>query len=334
MVHGWQDYNVKQSEGVDLYRALPLSTDATAGAPFKRLYMFQGGHQSPAGRPRFDALLDQFFATTLKGAAAGPDLAPPVITQGRTSAAAGEFREEASWPPAGAGERRLRLGRTAAGGVLADRAAGPDAAFTDTGTTTEEAAMRALDAEASWLAYRSAPLAADLRIAGTPRLDLTLTASADHGHLTPTLVDIAPDGTATALSRGFLNLRYRDGLAAEEPVPTARPITARVGARAAGPHGPGGPPHRRDRGRLQHGVGGPRRAGRHAGDRAPRRTPAVAARAARRALTNPRRRLRIGRCARSRTSATTSRTVRRRSSRRASRASGGRSSGTPACTAR
>ena len=98
------------------------------------------------------------------------------------------------------------------------RAARVDAAFTDAGASAEEVALRALDAEAGWLAYRSGPLPADTRIAGTPRLELSLTASADHGHLAPTLADIAPDGTAKAISRGFLNLRYRDGLEREQPV--------------------------------------------------------------------------------------------------------------------
>ncbi|MGH2970304.1 MAG: CocE/NonD family hydrolase, partial [Solirubrobacteraceae bacterium] len=109
VVHGWQDYNVKQSEGIDLYRALRLGTRPAAGRAFKRLYMFQGAHSSPSG-PRFQPLLDQFFATTLKGEPPGPDLAPQVLTQGRTAAAPGAFREEAAWPPAGMREQRLQLG--------------------------------------------------------------------------------------------------------------------------------------------------------------------------------------------------------------------------------
>jgi X-Pro dipeptidyl-peptidase len=227
VVHGWQDYNVKQSEGVDLFTALPLGQTASATTPFKRLYMFQGAHQSPTG-PRWEPLLDQFFATTLKGAAPGPDLQAPVITQGRTAAGPGDFRRETRWPPALTSERRFALGRTATGGVLAGSAAAASAAYRDFGTTTEEAATRALGREDTWLAYRSAPLASDLRIAGTPRLQLSLTGSADHGHVTPTLLDIAPDGTAKPISRGFLNLRYRNGLGREQPVPAGQRIAATV----------------------------------------------------------------------------------------------------------
>jgi X-Pro dipeptidyl-peptidase len=228
IVHGWQDYNVKQSEGVDLYEALPLPTTATNGAAFKRLYLFQGGHQSPSGRPHFDALLDEFFDTTLRGAAPGPELAAPVLTQGRTAAAPGDFRSESAWPPAGGTVQRLALGRGLTGGTLGGRDGGPAASFTDLGTTTEETAMRSPEAELSWLWYRTAPLAADTRIAGTPRLELSLVTDQDHGHLTPTLVDVAPDGTAKAISRGFLNLRYRNGLRDDEAVPPGEPIPATV----------------------------------------------------------------------------------------------------------
>src|SRR5829696_263148 len=206
VVHGWQDYNVKQSEGVDLYEALPLPTTASTAASFKRLYLFQGSHQSPSGRPHFDALLDEFFATTLRGEAPGPELAAPVLTQGRTAAAPGDFRTEASWPPAAGSTQRLALGRSLTGGTLGGSAGGPPASFTDTGTTAEEVALRSPDAELSWLAYRSAPLAAPTRIAGTPRLELSLVTDQDHGQLAPTLADIAPDGSAKPISRGFLNL--------------------------------------------------------------------------------------------------------------------------------
>jgi predicted acyl esterase len=67
-----------------------------------------------------------------------------------------------------------------------------------------------------------------MRIAGTPRLQLSVTASADHGHVTPTLFDVAPDGTATAITRGFLNLRYRRSLSREEPMPAGTRVSATV----------------------------------------------------------------------------------------------------------
>jgi X-Pro dipeptidyl-peptidase len=37
IAHGWQDFNVKQEEGVELFKAV-------GGSPFKKLFLFQGGH--------------------------------------------------------------------------------------------------------------------------------------------------------------------------------------------------------------------------------------------------------------------------------------------------
>jgi predicted acyl esterase len=41
-------------------------------------------------------------------------------------------------------------------------------------------------------------------------------------------VDVAPDGTTKTVSRGFLNLLYRDGLATAKPLPPGEPVRATV----------------------------------------------------------------------------------------------------------
>ena len=82
IAHGWQDYNVKQDEGVRLFEALG------DGVPFKRAYLFQGAHESPPG-DAWQALLDAFFEHTLKGVENGVDTGPAVITEGRTVDAGG-----------------------------------------------------------------------------------------------------------------------------------------------------------------------------------------------------------------------------------------------------
>src|SRR3954465_3265094 len=60
VTHGWQDYNVKQSEGLDFYMALGRKV------PFKVLYMWQGPHGVP-GTQDYKDLLARFFDRTLKG---------------------------------------------------------------------------------------------------------------------------------------------------------------------------------------------------------------------------------------------------------------------------
>jgi X-Pro dipeptidyl-peptidase len=206
VAHGWQDYNVKQEEGVDLYRAL-------RNADFKRLYMWQAGHSSP-GNANWQPLLDRFFDHTLLGVENGVDTEPPVLTEGRSATLKSTgFRTEDAWPPSGTTRRTLALG----GG-----------SFTDMATTTEEQSTRMAEAEQSWLFFSGDPLAVDTRMTGAATLRLSLSVDRDHAHLAPVLVDIAPDGTTKTVSRGFLNLQYRNGLAQAEPIPSDEPIRATV----------------------------------------------------------------------------------------------------------
>jgi X-Pro dipeptidyl-peptidase len=197
VAHGWQDYNVKQDEGVRLFEALD-------GVPFKRAYLFQGTHETPSS-DEWLALQDAFFDHTLMGVDNGVDDGPAVVTEGRTIGADGYesagFREEESWPPAGTRRSALRLGR----GV---------ATWTDTGASTEE-----MESPPGALFFEFAPLKADTRLAGRAVLDAYVRPSREGSHLTPVLVDIAPDGTRRTVARGFLNLDYRDGLGSADPAP-------------------------------------------------------------------------------------------------------------------
>ena len=93
---------------------------------------------------------------------------------------------------------------------------------------SEEVPQRALGAEAQWLTYQTAPLAADTRIADAPRLLATVTANRSFGQLVPTLFDVDPTGKAVPITRGFLNLRYRDGLARAEAMPVGEPTPVSV----------------------------------------------------------------------------------------------------------
>jgi X-Pro dipeptidyl-peptidase len=218
VAHGWQDYNVKQEEGVDLYRALTAT-------PFKRLYMFQAGHSTP-GAANWQPLLDRFFAHTLLGVDNGVDSGPPVITEGRSATRKSTgFRTEAAWPPPGTTGRRLYLRPD---GTLSGSSASGTASFTDLGTSTEEQSTRMPTAESNWLFFKGAPLAKAVRMTGSARLELSLKVDRDHAHMTPLLVDVAPDGTTKTVSRGFLNLLYRGGLSRARPLPPGQPVRATV----------------------------------------------------------------------------------------------------------
>ena len=239
LAHGWQDYNVKQDEGVRLFEALGKNV------PFKKAFLFQGTHGAPDGET-WDALLDAFFEHTLKGVKNGVNKGPRVLTEGRTVGDRGYestgFSAESSWPPKGTDERELWLRRTfdqdipgvtvpppgtGETGVLAEEPNREpvDNVFTwfDTGTTSEEFSRRDPTNEPGHgyysLYFKSEPLAADTRLAGRAVLDAVVRHQQGGAHLTPILVDVAPDGTMRTVERGFLNLDYRDGLETAQPAP-------------------------------------------------------------------------------------------------------------------
>jgi X-Pro dipeptidyl-peptidase len=221
-VHGWQDYNVKQSEGLDMWLA-------EKNSPLKFLYMWQAPHAEPSSAD-YKTLLAAFFACTLKGE--GCDALkkqPRVHTFGRTGTTTNQPTLAATWPLPGTRNVTLQLGRENGVGVLAPKAGGDPLSYTDTGTLTEERDIQeGVDSEDGWLFYATKPLGSPMRIAGSAILRLDMTDSADHGQLSPTLVDVAPDGSVVPIARGHLNLQYRNGLAHADPVPTGQPLTARV----------------------------------------------------------------------------------------------------------
>jgi X-Pro dipeptidyl-peptidase len=219
ITHGWQDFNVKQEEGHSLYEAL-------TNVPWKGFYFFQAAHASPAGEP-YTTLLDAFFDRFLLGRDSGLEKLPSVYSQTRDSSEDGEIEPLGSWPPPGTGEIELALGRSDDGGSLGNPS-GDDASYTDAPASSEEAAAEDLGSEGSWLTYQSAALPADVRLAGEPVLDATVLVDRDMGHLVPVLFDVDGAGTAVPISRGFLNLRYKDGLGKETPAPVGTPVRAVV----------------------------------------------------------------------------------------------------------
>jgi X-Pro dipeptidyl-peptidase len=242
--HGWQDYNVKQIETLQLWDALPVDnprTKAVEGVPFKRLWLTQNSHGSGSGDGYQDAM-DSFWDATLKHSTYRDPHIPMVTTLGRsTSGADKAAREYAAWPPPGTTTLPLHLGRSFIhrAGVpaavpdpvgaekedgtleLAPQNDGDGWTWFDSGAVTEEMSLRDPLNDKSLGYYslyqRSAPLKKAVRIAGSAVLDAWVNASTPGQHLTPLLVDAAPDGTLGLIERGFLNLSYRNGLAKADP---------------------------------------------------------------------------------------------------------------------
>jgi X-Pro dipeptidyl-peptidase len=252
VVHGWQDYNVKQDEGVSLFDALPVDDPRTRrveGVPFKKLWLTQSQHADGSGAG-YQELVDKFWARTLKGVRNGVETLPVVTSLGRTSAGASRtFTTSTSWPPAGTSPLTLHLdrsfdtvpgvpnagpaGATGESGVLSlapRRTDGSVWTYLDDGTATEEASLRdpgnrGRDAGGQtvrshgyeWLYHESQVLTSDVRIAGSAVLDAVVNASTQSQQLDPLLVEVLADGSLTLVERGFLNLDYRGGLAKADP---------------------------------------------------------------------------------------------------------------------
>src|SRR5690606_39098197 len=73
--------------------------------------------------------------------------------------------------------------------------------------------------DAGSLVIETAPLGEAQDFLGQPVLELDLTTDADIGNLCARLVDIHPDGTATRVTFGVVNLAHRDGNAEPKAMP-------------------------------------------------------------------------------------------------------------------
>jgi predicted acyl esterase len=235
---GWQDYNVKMDESVNLFNALPLddpkTLDVVEGVPFKRMVMQQMTHGIPticSWQTDLDNFFDHFLLDKpLKGANVTKN--GQACSQGRVGSGTGHSNGgtiTAAWPPPGTTDVNLSLSRAGTAGAItsAPAAASPSATFSDAGIGDEVAALRDPARQDTWLWYTSPPLAADTRMAGEARLNAAVSLGGTRGALTPVLVDLGPDGTRIA-ARGFLDLRYRNSLKSQAPITAGAPITGTV----------------------------------------------------------------------------------------------------------
>jgi len=78
------------------------------------------------------------------------------------------------------------------------------------------------------LVFETAPLEEALEILGAPSVDLALSVDRAAGMVAVRLSDVAPNGEATRITFGLLNLAHRDGHAHPRPLEPDRAYTVRV----------------------------------------------------------------------------------------------------------
>lgn len=113
----------------------------------------------------------------------------------------------------------------------------------DTGTAAGEWFTLKPDAEmagdqrgddAGSLTFETAPLTGEKTYLGRPVITLTLSADAELANLCARIVDIHPDGTATRVSFGVINVTHRDGNEQPKPLIPGEPVRIRLELDACG----------------------------------------------------------------------------------------------------
>ncbi len=240
----------------DLYRDTAFRITQRLQGPVKVL-MGPWAHLFPheaVPRPRVDFISEttRFWDRWLKGEDSGIDDEPllrfwmqdSVPPAGFHAERPGRWVEESVWPSPNVADRTLWLNR----GTLNDaprpeddvmsicspqtfgQAGGDMFSFALEGDTPGDCRMDAGGA----LLFRSDPLEAATNILGQPTVTLEVAADRPQAFAVVLLVDEAPDGAQTLITRGFCNLMHRKSDTAPAPVVPGEVMTVSVPLRAIG----------------------------------------------------------------------------------------------------
>jgi X-Pro dipeptidyl-peptidase len=227
----WRDYNVKSHESTRWFEALPDDI-------FKLLRMDAVDHGTPTD-PRFQwqTLLHAWFDRWLYGYETNVESQPVVLSKANDT----NLRASSDWPPPTVGPVDLFLRADGRLTTTPSGAAEVLGSYTDTALTTESEVVNRRHSDGiDFLWFESAPLKKALRVAGTPRLALRATSSAISTHYEPVIFDLGmpvasqpqcnflPPTQACTMDRGFLNARFRNGLAQGQDLVPGQPYDATV----------------------------------------------------------------------------------------------------------
>ena len=218
VVHGLNDFNVKTKAFAEWWYRL-----ATAHVE-RRIWLHNGGHGGPQGdgATAYKVVQNRWFDHYLFGVRNRVEREPRATIQRED----GAYTQERDWPAPGTAPATLALGATsstAPGTLNAGPRRGATAqSFTDNGRLldTDDVLIQAPDTASPYrLVYRTAELARDVRISGTPWVNLRM--SVDNrtaANLTAVLVDYGPGGTASMVTRGWLDPQNRTSPSRSERV--------------------------------------------------------------------------------------------------------------------
>ena len=234
VAHNWGDWNVKQEEGWNLFNALKNSRN--------RMMVFgtrYSGHGTPSGP--YDAIVLKWMDHYLKGVNNGVQDLPSVISQTSAYGGPGKFmRGRPKTKPltlvAQQGTQTATLGYKWQLLPRRPRLIGPpeSAFFQSANINTESHANHHARSNHDWFWFESPILKRNLRIFGRIKVRIYSTVHRRWITFTPTIVDVKPschDAVANqhytqpdcpprslySVTRGWLDSRYRNGLAKQAP---------------------------------------------------------------------------------------------------------------------
>lgn len=222
VVHGVNDWNVKMKNSVQWWNALKQ-----AGVP-RKLWLHQGDHATPFGW-RLEEWLRQthrWFDRYLHGIRNGIEHEPRVDVQ----RADGTWETARDWPVPGTRTVPLSLNAGPSGqpgGLGPLPRPGAPQSFTDEGRTrtAEQLLAREDEADPGRLAYLTGPLAAPVRVNGTPRVTLRASLDGRSPYLTVLLVDYG-EGTRPTGRRADTGERvcYGEGVPGDDGCTTRQSL--------------------------------------------------------------------------------------------------------------
>ena len=202
VTHGLEDWNVKTKHFAQWWDALGRRgrRAQAVAAP--------GGHGS-SRNAAWTATVHRWIDHYLYGVDNGIDGEQKATVE----RADGTITSYASWPDPAARRSRCRS-RSARPGRSS-----PRRSSTTARSRPQSSWRRSREASPNRLAYTTSVLANDLRLSGTPRLELRASIdNASAANVTALLVDYAPDGTLKIVTRGWTDPRNRGSAAVTQPV--------------------------------------------------------------------------------------------------------------------
>ena len=215
-VHGLNDWNVKTRQAAQWYRALREHE-----VPHK-IWWHQSGHTDPIELREQEWLrtLNRWFTRYLHQVPNGVEEEPRATVQRED----GSWVEEAEWPAPGAADAVLRptAGGPHRGGLSAEIPAeqAVEGLTDDSGQLAED--LAAAPSSPNRLAYFTEPLAEEARVSGEVRAELALAFDRPAANVTALLVDQAPDGSVSVVTRGWADPQNREALDRTTPIEPGR----------------------------------------------------------------------------------------------------------------